>query len=323
MNIQQYREINLKELLERAGYELTQHDHHGQFKVVGLGGLIIQPETGLFNHFSAGVGGKGAIDLIMHLEKCDFKEAIQYIDKCMGENWIPHTHTYQDTKKEPKKPFILPPKNNNNEKIFNYLIVQRKLDAELVSELIEADSLYESEKYHNCVFVCRDFNGKATGAVLRGTYNPKKGEPFKGLAANSNGLYGVAISAYADCKNKKLYIFEAPIDALSYIQLHGKQEDASYLAMTGLKPNMVMNYVKQIKQLEKVVLCTDNDLAGKEFDQKIITEIKKLKPMLEVTVEKPKAKDWNEDLCQQYEKESITLTARVTINRTNNKGIER
>lgn len=65
MNIQKYRDVNLKECV---GYELKQHDHHGQYKVVGLGGLIIQPETGLFNHFSAGVGGKGAIDLVMHLE---------------------------------------------------------------------------------------------------------------------------------------------------------------------------------------------------------------------------------------------------------------
>lgn len=321
MNIQQYREINLKELLERAGYELTQHDHHGQFKVVGLGGLIIQPETGLFNHFSAGVGGKGAIDLIMHLEKCDFKEAIRYIDRCMGENYIPNTYTYRDRKKEPKKPFVLPPKNSNNDKVINYLVSKRKLAPDLVQELIEADLLYESEKYHNCVFVCRNFSGKATGAVLRGTYNPTKGEPFKGLAANTNGLYGVTISTSADCESKKLYIFEAPIDGLSYIQLHGKQEDATYLAMTGLKPNIVMNYVKQIKQLEKVVLCTDNDFAGKEFDQKIGSEIKNLKPTLEISVEKSKGKDWNEDLCQQNEQERIAT--KVTINRTNNKGIER
>lgn len=321
MNIQQYREINLKELLERAGYELIQHDHHGQFKVVGLGGLIIQPETGLFNHFSAGVGGKGAIDLIMHLEKCDFKEAIQYIDKCMGENWIPHTHTYQDTKKEPKKPFILPPKNNNNDKVIAFLTKERKISPGIVHIMIEADLLYESEKHHNCVFVCRDFTGKATGASLRGSYTPTNAEPFKGSAANTNGLYGMNFSKYYDCRSRRIYIFEAPIDLLSYIQMHDKQDDSTYLGMAGLKPNMVLNYVKHINDLEKVILCTDNDEAGKEFDNKIIPEIKKLKPELEITIEKSKGKDWNEDLCQQNEQERIAT--KVTINRTNNKGIER
>ena len=63
------------------------------------------------------------------------------------------------------------------------------------------------------------------------------------------------LSKYTDCESKQLYVFEAPIDTLSYIQLHGQKEDTTYLAMTGLKPNMVMNYVKHIKGLEKIVLC--------------------------------------------------------------------
>lgn len=321
MNIQKYRDVNLKELLERAGYELKQHDHHGQYKVVGLGGLIIQPETGLFNHFSAGVGGKGAIDLVMHLENCDFKKAIEYIDNCMGENWIPHTYSYQDIKKEPKNPFILPPQNENNEKVITYLTSERKLKPELVHSLIESDLLYESEKYHNCVFVCRDFSGKATGAVLRGTYNPKSGEPFKGLAPNTDGLYGMNISKYTDCQSKQLYVFEAPIDTLSYIQLHGQKEDATYLAMTGLKPNMVINYAKHIKGLEKIVLCTDNDIAGTDFDKKITSEINKMFPKLKITTEKPKAKDWNEDLCRQNERQQET--EKIQITKSVGKGLER
>lgn len=173
----------------------------------------------------------------------------------MGENWIPHTYSYQDIKKVPKKPFILPPKNENNGKIITYLTSERKLKPELVHWLIESDLLYESEKYHSCVFVCRDFSGKATGAGLRGTYNPKSGEPFKGLAPNTDGLYGMNISKYTDCESKQLYVFEAPIDTLSYIQLHGQKEDATYLAMTGLKPNMVMIDTKTALILSGLFLC--------------------------------------------------------------------
>ncbi len=59
---------------------------------------------------------------------------------------------------------------------------------------------------------------KHNSLVSGGTYNPKSGEPFKGLAPNTDGLYGMNISKYTDCENKQLYVFEAPIDTLLYIQ---------------------------------------------------------------------------------------------------------
>lgn len=296
MDFKKYRKADIAELLLHAGYKLEKHDSHGQFKVVGLGGLIIQPATGLFNHFSEGIGGKGAIDLIMHLQKCTFREAIEYIDQCMGGNLTLHTYTYQE-KRTLKKPFSLPAANNTHDKVIAYLTEERKISKDFIHHLISADLLYESAKHHNCVFVCHDFSGKATGAVLRGTYNPKSGEPFKGLAPNTDGLYGMNLSKYTDCQSKQLYVFEAPIDMLSYIQMYGcKLETATYLAMSGLKPNMVMNYIQKIKELEKIVICTDNDVTGNRFAEEIIKNIQNRFSNLLTERIRPKKKDWNEDL---------------------------
>ena len=43
--------------------------------------------------------------------------------------------------------------------------------------------------------------------------------------------------------------------------------------MTDLKLNMVMNYAKHIKGLEKIVLCTDNDIAGTDFDKRLLLKL--------------------------------------------------
>lgn len=296
MDLQKYNDINIADLLLCAGYELKTHDSHGQFKVVGQGGLIIQPSTGLYNHFSEGKGGKGAISLIRHLQKCNLKKAIKYIDEVMGQNFIQKIN-YKKIKKS-KEAFYLPLANDNCDAVVKYLTEKRKLNKDLVLKMIEKDLLYEDRKHHNCIFICRDFQGNAVGAVKRGSYDSKTKEPFKGLVANSNGRFGVTISKFKNCDSSELYVFEGAIDLLSYIQMNGKDSNIIYLSMNGLKPNMIMNYIENIKSLQKIVICTDNDKMGQNFIQFISKRIKEYNPKFLINVKKPNHKDWNEDLVE-------------------------
>lgn len=305
MDLQKYNDINIAELLLRAGYELKTHDSHGQLKVVGQGGLIIQPATGLYNHFSEGVGGKGAINLIMHLKKCDFKEAISRIDSYMDGNLSTFkkygdSHIIKETADSELKRFVLPARNDNNDKVIKYLTEKRKLNKNLVLKMIEADLLYETKKYHNCIFICRDFKGNVVGAVKRGSYDSKTKEPFKGLAINSNGNFGVTISKFKDYNSEELYVFEGVIDLLSYIQMNEQQDNITYLSMNGLKVNLVMNYIDNIKNLQKIVLCTDNDKMGQNFIQNISKKINEYNPKLQIDIKRSNHKDWNEDLLNYH-----------------------
>ena len=60
-----------------------------------------------------------------------------------------------------------------------------------------------------------------------------------------------------------LYVFEAPIDLLSYISLfpEGWQEH-NYVACCGTSSIPVLEMLRQLPQLRQVYLCLDNDAAG-------------------------------------------------------------
>ncbi len=68
----------------------------------------------------------------------------------------------------PPKPFELPEPNRYATRVMGYL-QGRGIDGGIISRCLRDGSLYESFRYHNCVFVGRDREGKARFACLRGT----------------------------------------------------------------------------------------------------------------------------------------------------------
>ncbi len=68
----------------------------------------------------------------------------------------------------PPKPFELPEPNRYATRVMGYL-QGRGIDGGIISRCLRDGSLYESFRYHNCVFVGRGREGKARFACLRGT----------------------------------------------------------------------------------------------------------------------------------------------------------
>ena len=107
-----------------------------------------------------------------------------------------------------------------------------------------------------------------------------------------------------------LYVFEAPIDLLSYITLHPEGwEDHSYVACCGTSAIPVTEMLRRMDAPQTVFLCLDNDKAGQEADQRIEEQIKE---KFGVAVERivPKLKDWNENLCAMREKPDMAMQMR-------------
>lgn len=92
--------------------------------------------------------------------------------------------------------------------------------------------------------------------------------------------------------HSKLYMFESPIDALSYCQLHNKP-CALYLSLCGaITADFRGTAVTTLETLgiREVVLCLDNDKGGKNMTS-ILEYL--LRPHFNLEVHKPKKKDWN------------------------------
>ena len=97
-----------------------------------------------------------------------------------------------------------------------------------------------------------------------------------------------------------LYVFEAPIDMLSYISMNPHQWQAhSYVACCGTSPIPVMQMLKPDTQI--VYLCLDNDDAGHKASERMAEQLRERGVMTERLV--PELKDWNEDLLHAQKEE--------------------
>lgn len=188
------------------------------------------------------------------------------------------------------KPFALPEANKDMRRVFAYLTKTRCLDREVISVFARAGLIYEDTQYHNAVFVGMDSDGIARHAHKRGTYT--QGEPFKGNVDGCDPRYSFHYNGQSDT----VYVFEAPVDMLSFISLYQKDwKSHSYVSLCGVLEHALLQLLVENPQVLKIGLCLDNDKAGLKARERlsgILTE----KGYGDVFSLLPQRKDWNEDL---------------------------
>ena len=194
-------------------------------------------------------------------------------------------------KKEPeRKPFVLPEVNDNMRRAYAYLTKQRFIAPEVISFFAHKGTIYEDKAHHNVVFVGTDENGIPKQAHARSTLS--FGNTFRITVEGSDTKYSFAHFG----KNDTLYVFEAPIDMLSYITLHPQDwQDSSYIAMNGVYESAVLNALETHPQLDRIVICTDNDEGGIDAADRL-RDILAENGFTNVFRECSQYKDWNEDL---------------------------
>ncbi len=194
-------------------------------------------------------------------------------------------------KKEPeRRPFVLPEVNDNMRRAYAYLTKQRFIAPEVISFFAHNGAIYEDKAHHNVIFVGMDENGVPRQAHARSTLS--FGSTFRITIEGSDTKYSFAHFGW----NDKLYVFEAPIDMLSYITMHPQNwQDSSYIAMNGVYENAVLNALETHPQLDSIVLCTDNDEGGIDGAQRLC-DILVENGFTEISREYPINKDFNEDL---------------------------
>ena len=148
--------------------------------------------------------------------------------------------------------------------------------------------LYEDAKYHNAVFVGYDAEGIPRHAHKRGTYT--NGDAFKGNVDSCDPRYSFHWIGQSDT----VYVFEAPIDMLSFISMHKENwRDHSYAAACGVSDQVMWQMMKDNPHIEKVYLCLDNDVPGQEAAERLSQKLMTHGVSHEILI--PTRKDWNED----------------------------
>ena len=236
------------------------------------------------------------VDFVMEFYHATFPEAVKMLIDEEGEG-------RQKSCLAPSPDFRLSEKSETNETVIKYLTEIRRLEKDLVEEWIVGGNIYEEKKHHNVVFVGRDADGIPRYAHCGGTGGIK----YRGDVAGSDKSYGFCHRG----EDNQLFVFEAAIDLLSFIQLFPKDwKKRSYLSLGGVSSVALMTFLSERPQITSVFLCLDNDHAGNEACEKLAGEILDGYRVIRL---KPARKDWNEILCDENADRKKVIQETVTM----------
>jgi hypothetical protein len=238
---------------------------------------------------SQGIGGHGAIDYLMKMERLPFRQAVEAV---AGIGTV--TAQFQQESEQPKM-LLLPEKRWSSFRLYAYLCQKRGIDSSIVNTLMQEGKLYE-DKRGNVVFVGFDELGQARFASLRGTYGDGA---FRMDCAGSDKRYGFNMAAYEPTDRR--YVFESPIDAMSHASLEkditgdaGAWKEHTRLSLAGTSDAALPFFLNQHPAVKELVFCLDNDRAG--IDASVALVRKYLDKGFYARIELSTGKDFNEDL---------------------------
>ena len=186
----------------------------------------------------------------------------------------------------------MPEKSSDYKRSIAYLCQTRRIDYDIVKKLSAEKKILQEAKTNNVGFVAYDATGQARHVFLRGTMSEKN---FKKDAPGSDKSYAFCFGGREE--SKRVYVFEAAIDALSHATLAKRcsKETGDYrITLNGISSEGLDRFLSEHKNVKEIVLCTDNDVAGEKCAARIIEDKKDSYRLLRQRV--PEGKDWNEYL---------------------------
>ena len=274
------------------------------------------------------------IQLVQTIRGVSYKEAMHFLET--GEFKAVDVEAQMAS----KEPFIYHLERSERQDFGasrRYLKAQRGLSDDTINFFISQGSIAEAIRKKGdyfepvIVFKYKDNTGFLAGASLQGIVENREHYPERGrlkqIMRNSDGQLGFSI----DIGNPKRLVFaEAPIDLMSYYELHkDRLQDVRLVAMDGVKEGIISrrfmelyaeindksyqvnqntgkalevvtrttNYFKDGQHQDMITLVVDNDMAGHKFitslQEKGIPVQIAIPPILQRDQEK---EDWNDFL---------------------------
>lgn len=274
------------------------------------------------------------IQLVQTIRGVSYKEAIHFLET--GEFKAVDVEA-QTASKEPFSYHLERYERQNFSASRRYLKAQRGLSDDTINFFISQGSIAEAIRKKGdyfepvIVFKYKDNTGFLAGASLQGIVENREHYPERGrlkqIMRNSDGQLGFSIDIGTP---KRLIFAEAPIDLMSYYELHkDRLQDVRLVAMDGVKDGIISrrfmelyaeindksyqvnqntgkalevvarttNYFKDGQHQDMITLAVDNDMAGHKFitslQEKGIPVQIAIPPIVQLNQEK---EDWNDFL---------------------------
>jgi hypothetical protein len=270
------RQIDLKAILIQTGAIQDNFDKAKWHTCRGTISITGQK----FINWHQGLGGGGAIDLIIHLKAYDFKTAVGWL----AENF---PLCRRQMSKPAQKPALRLPTRDDRKlaQIANYLSVDRCVPAELINSMINSGKLY-ADKKANAVFLLLGKQKRVVGAELRGTSKKR----WLAMAPGSKKDLGCF---YVKRSNtKKIVLCESAIDALSCFTIN---QNIISLSTSGVTANPAW-LTNLIDKGFEIYCGFDADETGDSFAEKMTRLFPNLKRL------RPIKHDWNDVLRSKSKK---------------------
>lgn len=296
--------VDLPEFLRRRGEKLLPS---GRDKRLASDHSVTVRGNQWFDH--ATEQGGLAIDFVQKFYGLSFPDAVTAL--LGGESGIGYLAAREEPT-EQRKPFALPPAHTDMRRVYAYLLQIRCIDRDVLTEFARAGLIFESAEpsadktkiYHNAVFVGNDEHGVARHGHKRSIYT--SGKSYRGNIESSDPRH----SFHWVGKSDQLYVFEAPIDLLSYISLHHEDwRKHSYVSLCGTSEHAMLWMLEQYTQLGEIVLCLDNDDAGVKASERLTGSLAE-HGYENIRVDCSEGKDWNDELvraCEPEEKMTMEM----------------
>ena len=275
-----------QELVHVGGREYCTREHDS-----------LKISNGLWCWHSRDDGGATALDYLIKVKNIPFRKAVAII---LAKELQETPSFIVENTPETDRELLLPERNLTDNRVKSYL-KSRGIDRELIDCCIKKGYLYESAPYHNCVFMGFDEQNKPRYASFRAI----NGSNIKGETKGSDKSFSFRIMHQSDT----IHAFESAIDLLSYITIvkvtTGKWPRESMVSLGGVHARKRIDHspkvqpalqsaIQSAKDLKRIVLHLDNDIAGRQATVNIIAA---LHDYYEVIDEPPRCgKDMNDEL---------------------------
>lgn len=256
----QAKSLDILEVARSLGMEMKRKSHreyywteHDSFK--------IDTVKNTWHWYSQNLFGD-TINLVQQMQNVSYKEAMVFLE----------TGSFPEAKpvEEERKPFnyTLAPYEQPFVEARTYLKEIRGLSDDTIDFFLEKGVLAQAKRKDKegviedvLVFKYLDRNQQLVGASLQGLVPDQERHPGKGylkqIMYQSEAISGLNVSIGSP---ERLIVTEAPIDLMSYYELHkGELNDVRLVAMEGLKEGVLSHYVLEILQERGEIAMDERD----------------------------------------------------------------
>jgi len=256
----------------------------GQRREINIG-------NGEFSDFTINklASGKGAMNLVLHVNECDDTEAIAWLKERFGNQAERAAIAYiRGKSSEIEIPKLFTPPGNKEDQwyfVHKYLTKEKRLPEALIQRIHEIGLVYADDD-KNAVYVMRDWERNVKGAFLEGTRDNFRSY-FKGTNRGDSWFY-FYLNGQGSDPIQRASICQSPRELLAFATL--KKTPDKTLFLVADRRGLPVDILRDIPKLE--VTYAEDPSAQEEIKaiKQLLPQVRRVKPRLGI--------NWHEDLLE-------------------------